>query len=167
MNTATLLAMSLLFLVLAIAGAFFGLGRGIVSLYRSAATRRQLAGAAKTLDEGRLTEALAAYLKAEASWNFNSHDGRQPSLSKDIETYAAITSGIFHVVGKQSTAVRTNVNGILSEMKGFLKQHPYFRVDPRRTKAELLERWEVMRRRLEAVRSDVRSVVAVAHPRGR
>lgn len=156
-TTATWLILAVLLLVAAIIGAFFAFGRGLVSLYKQAATRRYLKQAKKTLSEGKLTEALTQYLKAESHWAFNCHDGRRPSLVKDISSYTSISSAIFQIVGKPSASVRSDVNGILAEMKSFLGDHPYFSTDPRKTRSELLERWGVMCHRLESIRGSVRS----------
>jgi len=151
------LAIAVLMLVIAIVCAFFGVGRGVFSVFRQRRTKRILAQAAKILREGNLTEGLRIYLLAESKWAWNVHDGHRPSLVQDLEVYTSIASGIFNIIGKSSASVRTDVRGIVAEMKGFLSEHPYFCTDARKTRPELLERWSVMCRRFEEIRQKVRS----------
>jgi len=158
MFIATILFIAVLLLCLAVAVAFFGVGRGLFSIYRQSRTRRLAAQGTKALKERQEAEALAWFLKAEASWSLNTHDGHRASLESDLDFLTKIADGIFKIVGLKSGPLRGDLQGIIGEMKSLLHQHPYFSTDVRKTRPELLERWNAMCERLNVIRAELRTV---------
>jgi len=126
------------------------------SLFKLRSCQRYFEQAKKTLWEGREVEALKLFLKAEKRWELNSYDGGRGSLLKDLEQYLDISNGVFRIVGKNATHVRSNIQGLVAEMKAHLKERGNFGIDGRKMKPEAAERWQAMCQRLESLRRQVR-----------
>lgn len=137
----------------AIIAAFFAFR----SLFKLRSCQRYLEQAKKSLREGRQTEALRLFLKSEKRWELNSYDGGRSSLMKDLEQFLDITAGIFKIVGKNSQQVRSDISGLVAEMKAHLQDRNNFGIDGRKMKPEVAERWLAMCGRLESLRGDLRS----------
>ena len=138
--------------VFAVIAAFFAFR----SLVKVRSSQRYFEQAKKTLWEGRKVEALRLYLKAEKRWELNSYDGGRSSLMKDLEQYLDISAGVFKIVGKQTGQVRSDIHGLIAEMKSHLKNRDNFGIDGRKMKPDAAERWQAMCERLNALRHELR-----------
>ncbi len=127
------------------------------SLFKVRSSQRYFEQAKKTLWEGRKVEALKLFMKAEKRWELNSYDGGRSSLMKDLEQYLDIAAGIFKIVGKQSNQVRSDIHGLVSEMKSHLKNRDNFGIDGRKMKPDAAVRWQAMCERLDALRGELRN----------
>lgn len=139
--------------IFAVVAAFFAFR----SLFKLRSCLRYLEQAKKSLREGRQTESLRLFLKSEKRWELNSYDGGRGSLQKDLQQFLDISGGIFKIVGKNGQQVRSDINGIVSEMKAHLQDRANFGIDGRKMKPESAERWLAMCGRLESLRVELRN----------
>ncbi len=149
----------ILLIVLLVAGAaaLVALAFSFRSLFQAQAYKRYLADANRALREGRQVEALKMFLKAESRWLLNSHDGGRDSLTADLDQYLVIARGVCQIVGKHAARVRSDVQGIVAEMKAHLKERNNFGIDGRRMKPDAAQRWQAMVARLTSLRARLRS----------
>jgi hypothetical protein len=148
----------ILFVFVTIVGVFAVIAAvyAIRSLFMAKAAEKYLDQATRLLREHRETEALALYLKAESRWALNSYDGGRESLLHDLEQYMAIAAGIFKILGKHAGSIRSDVHGMIAEMKAHLRERSNFGIDGRKMKADAAERWEAMCSRLSVFREKLR-----------
>jgi len=128
----------------------------VLSLYKSKSAQRYLKQAHALLRERKETEALAMFLKAEASWELNSYDGGRESLLRDLGSYKTIAGNVFKILGRHAGPVRPDIQSIIAEMTAYLRDRSNFGIDGRKMKIDSAQRWVAMCERLETLRNKLR-----------